>query len=332
MSNERKKRSVAPIYLIAGPEQYMIDDAIQQIQKKIGIDATDTIEYDLERTPVEAVIEEADTLPFFESHKCIVARHAHFLKAPERGKETVEHHLDAVYPYLENPSPTAVVIFTAPYEKLDGRKKITKWMKKYATVIEAKPLEGAQLTKWMQEEAKKQQLQISSELIEYLIHRVGEDLLQLSTEMKKIATYAAGEPVTKQMIDTLVVQTPEMNVFALTDAYVKGDTEQALSIYHDLLANGNEPIALNALIAGQIRLMLHVITLNQKGFERYQIAKLLKVHHYRVKLVLDNRHLPEPVRLMQILHRLATIDYRLKTTSIKREHLLDFFFAESIQA
>ena len=45
-----------------------------------------------------------------------------------------------------------------------------------------------------------------------------------------------------------------MDVFRLTDAYVTGRVANTVSIYHDLLRNGEEPIMLTSLIASQIRL------------------------------------------------------------------------------
>ena len=59
-----------------------------------------------------------------------------------------------------------------------------------------------------------------------------------------------------------------------------------------LLRNGEEPIMLTSLIASQIRLMIHVETLRKKGYQQHQIAKTLKVHPYRVKLMMENRNLP----------------------------------------
>ena len=88
---------------------------------------------------------------------------------------------------------------------------------------------------------------------------------------------------------------------------------------------------LTSLIAGQIRLMIHVQTLRKKGYQQQQIAKTLRVHPYRVKLMLENRRLPNENRLLEILQQLAEIDYKLKTTSGKRERLLELFFMDSIQ-
>ena len=99
--------------------------------------------------------------------------------------------------------------------------------------------------------------------------------------------------ITDDLIELLVPRTPEMDVFRLTDAYVSGNISGTVSIYHDLLRNGEEPIMLTSLIAGHIRLMIHVQSLRKKGYQQHQIAKTLHVHPYRVKLMMENRNIPE---------------------------------------
>ena len=74
-----------------------------------------------------------------------------------------------------------------------------------------------------------------------------------------------------------------------------------VSIYHDLLRNGEEPIMLLHLIAGHIRLMIHVQSLRKKGYQQHQIAKTLHVHPYRVKLMMENRNIPHENRLLMII-------------------------------
>ena len=63
-----------------------------------------------------------------------------------------------------------------------------------------------------------------------------------------MATYLSGEgEITAEVIQSLVPRTPEMDVFRLTDAYVTGRVADTVSIYHDLLRNGEEPIMLTSL-------------------------------------------------------------------------------------
>nr|WP_285847110.1 DNA polymerase III subunit delta [Sporosarcina luteola] len=324
---------IEPVYLLTGVEQHLIDTTIKRIVKAMpDIDEASVVRFDLDETPVEIVLEEADTLPFLEDRKLIVANNASFLKASDKTKEKVVHNITLLESWLASPSPTAVVLFVAPYEKLDGRKKIVKVLQQKAVVVEAMPLTGRDLTTWIQNEAGTNGVKISPETAQVLVEMAGDSLLTLSNEIAKIGMYMNGTgDVTREIIEMLVPRLPEMDVFRLTDAYMTGNVKGTISIYHDLLRNGEEPIMLTSLIAGQIRLMIHVSSLVKKGYQQQQIAKTLNVHPYRVKLIMENRSIPKMERLLLILQKLAKIDHQLKSTSGKRERVLEIFFMEPLR-
>ena len=184
---------IDPVYLLTGLEQHIFDSTVVRLKKAMpDIDETSIIRFDLEETPVEIVLEEADTLPFLDERKLIIASNASFLKAQEKGKEKVTHNLTMLEAWLANPSPTAIVVFIAPYEKLDARKRITKKMKESATVIEAGRLEGNDLLTWIQHEAKSNGVGLSSHTAQILVDMAGDNLLSLSAEIVKMATYLGG--------------------------------------------------------------------------------------------------------------------------------------------
>ncbi|MCG7345077.1 DNA polymerase III subunit delta [Sporosarcina sp. ACRSL] len=324
---------IEPVYLLTGTEQHLIDTTIKRIVKAMpDMDENSVIRFDLEETPIETILEEADTLPFLEDRKLIIANNASFLKASDKTKEKVVHNIALLEPWLGNPSPTATVLFLAPYEKLDGRKKIVKVMQQKAVVVEAMPLTGRDLTTWIQNEASANGIKISPENAQALVDMAGDSLLTLANEIAKIGMYMDGKgDVTIETIEMLVPRLPEMDVFRLTDAYMNGNVKRTISIYHDLLRNGEEPIMLTSLIAGQIRLMIHVQSLVKKGYHQQQIAKTLNVHPYRVKLIMENRSIPKMERLLLILQKLAHIDHQLKSTSGKRERVLEIFFMEPLR-
>lgn len=328
-----KAGDIAPVYLLTGEERYILDTTIQHLKKAMpDVDESTVNYFDLSETPVEFVIDEADTLPFLQERKLIIASNATFLRAQEKGKEKIEHNLSRLESWLQTPSPTAVVVFLAPYEKLDARKKITKLMTKQTTVIEAKRLEGTDLLTWVQHEAKSNGIEMERERAQQLVDLVGDDLLLLSSELLKIATYLGGQGVvTEKILQLLVPRTPETDVFRLTDAYVNGKVSESISIYHDLLRNGEEPIMLTSLIASQIRLMIQVNSLQKKGYQQQQIAKTIGVHPYRVKLMMGKSRHTSPERLLQILDRLAMIDYQLKSTGGRRERIFELFLMQPLQ-
>ena len=135
--------------MLSGVESYFVDETIQRIKaalEKSGDLETST--YDLDEVPVSHVIEEADTIPFFSERKLIIAKNASFLKATDKSKEKIQHDFKALEVWLQNPSTFSVTIFVAPYEKLDERKKVTKQMKEFATIIHAEAPKERDLAVW----------------------------------------------------------------------------------------------------------------------------------------------------------------------------------------
>jgi DNA polymerase III subunit delta len=71
--------------------------------------------------------------------------------------------------------------------------------------------------------------------------------------------------------------------------------------------------------------------LRKKGYQQQQIAKTLQVHPYRVKLMMENRNIPNENRLLSIIKELAAIDFKLKSTGGKRERVLELFLMDPLR-
>ena len=131
--------------------------------------------------------------------------------------------------------------------------------------------------------------------------------------------------MTREVIHLLVARQLEDNVFLLTDALAKRKIEEAYLIYEDLMIQNEEPLKLLVLIANQFRLMAQVVKLSQQGYREADIAKLLNVHPYRVKLIHGQSHRFNPDVLKQYLLQLADLDYKIKTGGINKELALEMF-------
>lgn len=318
---------IANVYLLYGIEGYFIEETLKRLKKQLSKDGeVEVIHFDLEEKNVEEVMYEADTVPFFSDKKLVIAKNAFFLKATEKGKEKVNHDTNMLEKWLQSPSPSAVTVFVAPYEKLDERKKVTKAMKQYAQVIESSSLQPHDLKSWILHEVTSLGKTITDEALESLLAVGGSNLVHLQTELLKMVTYLGEqEEITVQTVELLLVRTLEQDVFTLGNAYLAGKKSEAIEIYHDLLKRKEDPLKLNALIATQVRLMIQVSHLKKKGYHAQQIASQLKVHPYRVKLLFDNPSLQNEQKLLSTLNDLATVDLQLKTMSINRERILEMF-------
>ncbi len=327
-----EKGNFAPVYLLVGEESYFVDETIKRLKAALSKEEeTEVMTFDLNEQPIDFVIDEADTIPFFTERKLIIAKNASFLKATEKGKEKIEHDIKRLENWLANPTDTAITIFIAPYEKLDERKKVTKLMKEKSVLLLAETPQNNDLNAWIRSEVAKHGKAITETAIQKLIEMVGPNMLQHQMEIEKMSLYLGGEPeISMELVEDLVAKTLEQDAFKMLNAYLNNKQEEALIIYHDLLRQKEEPIKLVGLLANNIRTMIQVYYLQKKGYHQQQIAKQLKVHPYRVQMVSSQRNRPTDQRLLQALYTLANVDLQLKTTGGNRERHLELFLMKQL--
>src|SRR5207237_1327985 len=101
---------------------------------------------------------------------------------------------------------------------------------------------------------------------------------------KGLAEYISRLPDSVALIvlvdETLEASNPlvkEARIFDRTDALAQRNQKQALTILHDLLADGEPPIRLISTIITQVRSLLLVKELSQKGMRASQIATTIGI-------------------------------------------------------
>ncbi|MFJ7754992.1 DNA polymerase III subunit delta [Peribacillus muralis] len=309
-----KKGQFAPVYLLFGTEAYLINETKQLlIENALHEDEMDFnfSQFDLEETPVETALEDVETLPFIGERRLVFMQNPFFLTA-EKAKSRVEHNVKRLEAYLADPVPYSIVVLTAPYEKLDERKKITKELKRKAVLVEAKKLGDHELKGWVRERVGS--VRIDEQAIELLLELAGTNLMMLTNELDKMVLYVeADKHITAEIVEKLVAKSLEQNIFTLVDHVLQRKMESAMTILHDLLRQNEEPIKILSVMAGQVRLMYQVKELSRQGYSQQKIAGQLKVHPFRVKLALEKTGKFQERELLGIMNDLAEADYKMKT-------------------
>ncbi|WP_281202234.1 DNA polymerase III subunit delta [Cytobacillus kochii] len=323
-----KAKSFSSVYLLYGTEPYLINETKQLLINHALLPEEldfNLSTYDLEETPIEVALEDAETFPFMGERRLIILHNPYFLTA-DKGKAKVEHQLNALENYLNDPAPYTILVFSGAYEKLDERKKLTKQIKKSAAVLEAKQLNEKELHVWMRDRASKNGVQIDEEAINLLLTLSGMNLFMLTSEMDKLALYGSDERrITVEMVDQLVSRSLEQNIFTLVEKVVHRDIEAALRIFYDLLKLNEEPIKILAVITNQFRLIYQVKELSRRGYGQNQIAGYIKTHPFRVKLAAGQARLFSEEELSQIMNILADADYQMKTGGMNKQLLIELF-------
>ncbi|MFS0879398.1 DNA polymerase III subunit delta [Metabacillus niabensis] len=325
---EIKQKKLQSIYLLLGKEAFLMQETVQLIINAALNDEEKDFNlsiYDMEETSIDTAIEDAETLPFMGEKRVVIIKNPFFLTS-EKKKEKVEHKLDKLEQYLNSPAPYTILLFVAPYEKLDERKKITKLLKKQSIVLEMNSLSEKDTIEWITEMAEQEVVYFSKEAIDELMVLTAGDLMILNQELKKISTYVGeGGQVSPDIIRLLVPRTLEQNIFELIDNVIHRRSSEALRIFYDLLKNNEEPIKILSLLVNQFRLILQVKELSGTGYGQQQIANTVKVHPFRVKLALQQAKLFTSDELANILLELAEADYQMKTGKKDKQLVLELF-------
>ena len=325
----------APVYLVLGAEEYSINQAKEAFLKLVPKEEREfnVGAYDMETTPLVEALNDALEIPFFGDKRLVFVKRPLFLTA-ESKKSKVEYDIDGLMNYLDNPEPTTVLVFLAPYVKLDERKKVTKKLKKAAVLVDAAPASEGEIRQRLKEELQARGYTITAEALEELLVRTDANLTRIMAELPKLTLLAMEtREITVAQVERMVTRSLEQNVFKLVDLVLAKKVQAALGLYHDLLEQKEEPLKLNAILLGQFRLLIQIQVLAAKGYAQGNIAQVLKAHPYRVKIALRNIRQYRFVLkdLASAYLGLVAVEKKLKSTQQEAELLFQLFMLEYVK-
>lgn len=317
---ELKTNKIAPVYLLYGSEDFFIENIKKEIIIRVlGEDKENLSTYDLEEVPIQEVIGDVETYPFFGEKKLIIASNPVFLKA-KPDKTPFEHNLDSLITYLENPVDYSIFVIIAPYEKIDERKKVSKVLKKHAKYVNCEPIKEKDVSSWIQSLASQFHITIERDAVEIIENELSTNLQLLESELKKFSTFVGeGGLVTKEVVENLISHTSNISSLRLVDAVIDRNLHKAISIFKDLEKMNEEPIALIGLLAFQFRTILRVKLLKQKGYTQFQMQKQLGAHPYVIKIALSREKQFSVQKLESIIDKLANTDAVMKQGNMDKQ-------------
>lgn len=299
-------------YLIYGNDYGLIKKKIDEIV----IGSYDIIKYDLSEDKVDLLLDDASCISLFGEKKVLIGENSLFLTS---NSSNVEHDLDYLSKYLNDETHDNIVIFTVISEKLDERKKIVKELKQKSNVFCIEKIDEKNLPSFVQNEFKNEGYKIDLKTANYFVNYVGNNVDIILSEIKKMIIYKDTE---KEILidDILSISSKAFNdnIFDFCDAIMKKDYKRIFEIYDDLLFLKTEPSKIISVIANQFILTYEVKVLASNGKSQNDIANLLNVHWYRVKLALNTNYMI--FELEDIIKKLANLDYEIKSGNKDRNN------------
>jgi DNA polymerase-3 subunit delta len=274
--------------------------------------------FSLVSDPVQSAIAAAEQLPMMSDTR--VVRIRDFAKLREADE-------DSLIRYLNNPSPSTVMIFIA--DELDKRKKSSKVLLDTCTVVEFAPLKDVEAKAWVKTRLKELKVTADDQVLSEFIRLVGTDVQTLFNELEKLASAAAssGNRITLDLVDELIGRSRELSNFELADHLMAGNRKKALETLHRLLEDGAEPVMLVGLIAGNYhRLALGKHLLTRGG--REEVFRNINLPPFKRDSYISTLQRSTATKIARGIQHTAAADLAIKTSQATPRLQLELLVCE----
>ena len=252
------------IYLLYGEEAYLRKQYRDRLKNALteNEDSMNYNYFDGKDISVGAVIDLAETLPFFADRRVIVIEDSGLFK--HGGEQLAE--------YLNEPAATSYFVFAEA--EVDKRSKLFKAVSAKGIAVEFPIQNEVTLKKWILGMIKKENKQISEPSLNFFLEKTGTDMENIRKELEKLMCYCMDrEAVTIQDIEAICTHRVSNHVFDMINAIADRKQKEALELYYDLLALKEPPMRILFLIARQFNMLLQVKELKGKGCDNKKIGE-----------------------------------------------------------
>lgn len=307
------------ILFLFGPDTYRSRQKLQEIiarYQKVHTSGLNLKYFDLKEKGFQDFKDALSPFPMFKEKKLFVLFKA-FLN-PEFKQEFLRSG--------QKFAKTDDIIVFYEQGEVSQKDSLFKFLNKETKTQEFKPLTGNTLKNWIQKELARCRATINASALDKLVDFVGQDLWQMSQEIKKLVAYTKDktrQEITTKDIELLVKAKVEPGIFKTIDAISCRNKKLALSLLHQHLEKGDSPLYLLSMINFQFRNLLMVKDLLQKQNSYYTILKETKLHPFVVKKCLSQAQRFTLEELKKIFHKIFQTDVEIKTGQIDPETALD---------
>ena len=324
------------IFFLYGTDAYRINEKLNELKtgfiakkNKAGLNIAalsgDNIQLDQFK-------QEALSISFFGDKKMIIISGIMEKSSGSQKKqrEEIAEFLKAKEKMIENN-----LVFVDLFEdakKIPVKDDLFKLLIKQKYSWEYKQLRGNELSSWLKKYCADNKINLEPAAADELIMLVGNDLLQLSLELKKLSAYKKNKNITKADVAEMVRAKFDEDIFKLTDALSAKNQKLALHLISDQLRSGNAPLAILAMIQRQFRILLRLQGQLEEtaGYpNKTQLAKELGLHEFIIMKGLGQIKNFSADKLKKIYGDLMEMEKQLTTGYKNPELLFDLFVVKN---
>lgn len=261
-------------YLLYGPEAYLRRQYRDKLKNAMAApdDNMNFAAFEGKETDVEAVIELAETLPFFAEQRVILIENSGFFK----------NSCERLAEYLPKTPSTTHFIFVE--DEVDKRSKCYKAVQKTGKVVEFATQTEELLTRWILSRLKKEGKNITGSVMQLFLSKTGTDMGNIDRELEKLICYTMGRPVIEAAdVEVIATEQTQNKIFEMVNAIAEHNQRKALDLYYDLLTLKEPSMRIMYLISRQFQILLNVKDMSARGMDQASMAKIAGIPPFAVR-------------------------------------------------
>ena len=241
-----------PAYLVRGDQPVLLAAAVRAVVAGLvgdGDAALMTEELSGDEYTVGALVDAAQTPPFFGARRIVVAR--------DVGRFAT-HDVEPLVSYLKDPSPTTSVILVAGGGQV--ARPLVEAVRKTGHVVDAGVPGGRGRATWLAARLKQAPVRLDGRAAALLGEHLGEDVDRLGSLLEMLAAaYGPGARVGPDEIAPFLGGAGPVAPWELTDAIDRADTALALTVLRRLTGPGaRHPLVVLATLHSHFARMLRL--------------------------------------------------------------------------
>jgi DNA polymerase III subunit delta len=262
------------VYLFHGEDDLTSREAVQGLvarMKESPMGEYNVSFLDGEKLPIAEVVGTCQTFPLMADKRLVVVTGllaALQEKAPRGAKKGALEELQRFLPTV----PEFCRLVFVEDQLVPERDPVLKTIQGFGGFVKAHRLDERGLLGWIQGRARKLGCRLSADAADELAVGIGPNARLLNSEMVKLATYCGDRTVGVEDVRALVGEARKADIFAMVDALGQRQTGVALRELRKLLAEGDHPLRVMAMVIRQFRLLLQVKELSEAGASPDEIA------------------------------------------------------------
>lgn len=325
LKSQIKSKDFKNLYFLFGEEKYLINYYTDKLISKIlGENVNDfnsqTFSALEDLTELESSIE---ALPLMSSIKCV--------KIVDLDVETLSSENLKKFKEMIANLPESTTLIISQINVDINLKKSSKWVSflktlcKYGDVLELKRLSKIALCKQLVSWAKNLSCEISQRNAEILIKYVGENLVDLKSELEKLCAFCNDHTITSEDIDIVVSKKLEANIFELVKTILNKELTKALNILNTLFYKREEPIAILAILSSAYIDMYRVEVAKNATEKPAKIAEFFdyKGKAFKLDIAKQNSYKITLKNIRESINLLLETDVKLKSSRTNKKILME---------